>query len=306
MYFSIAFVLFALLLVFVLATGRRRWAIKKVYSMCCREKCELLNDLIAPFGYLYIECQDIISSRNDAWQRDMGYTSLFDRMAAHFHMVFDALPVYFNYRGRTWLIEFWKGQYGINTGAEIGIYYADRILSEEELSTFLFQAVEDKDMLPLSFELTRYRSDDCLASVSKKTWWLTAFCMGRFSQPWELDMNSFLHFPDSEMRCQFVCGLQQAGLSKEHIRICGNRVYVRYCGAGQQNYGFFTRLLRSLSQFSNRIFCRLYLLITRPFTLTLDRLLYLYFLLPFAFRRMLTLRRYRRSAGCRPGNRNRT
>ena len=183
MYFSIAFVLFALLLVFVLATGRRRWAIKKVYSMCCREKCELLNDLIAPFGYLYIECQDIISSRNDAWQRDMGYTSLFDRMAAHFHMVFDALPVYFNYRGRTWLIEFWKGQYGINTGAEIGIYYADRILSEEELSTFLFQAVEDKDMLPLSFELTRYRSDDCLASVSKKTWWLTAFCMGRFSQP---------------------------------------------------------------------------------------------------------------------------
>lgn len=306
MYFSIAFVLFALLLVFVLATGRRRWAIKKVYSMCCREKCTLLNDLIAPFGYLYIECQDIISSRNDAWQRDMGYTSLFDRMAAHFHMVFDALPVYFNYRGRTWLIEFWKGQYGINTGAEIGVYYADRILSKEELSTFLFQAVEDKDMLPLSFELTRYRSDDCLASVSKKTWWLTAFCMGRFSQPWELDMNSFLHFPDSEMRCQFVCGLQQAGLSKEHIRICGNRVNVRYCGAGQQNYGFFTRLLRSLSQLSNRIFCRLYLLITRPFTLTLDRLLYLYFLLPFAFRRMLTLRRYRRPAGCRPGNRNRT
>lgn len=267
--------------------------------MCCKEKCELLDELIAPFGYCYIECQDIISSRNDAWQRDMGYTSFFDRMAVYFNMVFDALPVYFDYKGRTWLIEFWKGQYGINTGAEIGIYYADRILSEEELSDYLFQVVEDKDMLPLSLELTDNRSNDPLACVSKKTWWLTAFCMGRFSRPRELNLDSSLHFPNCEMRCQFVQGLQQAGLSKEHVRICGNMVYVRYCGKDKCDYGFFTRLLRRLSQFSNRIFCKLYLLLTRPFTLTLDRLLYLYFLLPFAFRRMLTLRRYRRLSGCR-------
>lgn len=319
MYFSIAFVIFAFLLVFVLATGRRRWAIKKIYSMCCEEKCALLNDLIAPFGYCYIECQDIISSRNDAWQRDMGYTYLFDRMAAYFNMVLDSLPVYFNYEGRTWLIEFWKGQYGINTGAEIGVYYADRVLPGEELKSFLFQAVEDNDMLPLSFELSRTGSDGCpcsggqtscpshfphcrenapLASVSKKTWWLTAFCMGRFSQPWELSMNSSLHFPNCEMRCQFVQGLQQAGLSKEHFRICGNTVHVRYDGEMKKYYGCFTRLSRGLAQLSNRIFSWLYLLITRPFTLTLDRLLYLYFLLPFAFRRMVTLRRYRRCAKC--------
>ena len=43
-------------------------------------------------------------------------------MAPRFQMVFDALPVYFDYQKKTWLIEFWKGQYGINTGAEIGIY----------------------------------------------------------------------------------------------------------------------------------------------------------------------------------------
>ena len=151
MYFSIVFVIFAFLLVFVLSSCRRRWAIKKVYSMCCAEKCRLLNTLIEPFGYCYIECQDIISSRNDAWQRSMGYTSLFDHAASHFNMVFDCLPVYFNYRNRTWLIEFWKGQYGINTGAEIGIYYADRIVPEKEIPFTLFQAVEDKDMLPFSF-----------------------------------------------------------------------------------------------------------------------------------------------------------
>ena len=60
-----------------------------------------------------------------------------------FQMVFDALPIYFDYRGRTWLIELWKGQYGINTGAELGIYHADKILSESEYKTALFTAAED-------------------------------------------------------------------------------------------------------------------------------------------------------------------
>jgi len=309
MYFSIVFVIFALLLVFIFATCRRRWAVKKVYSMCCKEKCTLLNGLIAPFGYCYIECQDIISSRNDAWQRDMGYTSLFDHMAPHFNMVFDCLPVYFDYGDRTWLIEFWKGQYGINTGAEIGVYYADRLLSEEETGTFLFKTVEDQDMLPLYFELTKGWSAGCpctakpplcntnqgdhlLASVSKRTWWLTAFCMGRFSRPEELYMNSSIHFPDCEMRCQFMKGLQQAGLSKEYVRICGNTVHILYGGVDGQKYGFFALLKRKLSQVYNRVLCRIYLLLTHPFTLTLDRLLYLYFLLPFIFRKTLSPCRY--------------
>ena len=33
-------------------------------------------------------------------------------------MVFETLPVYFDYAGKTWLIQIWKGQYGICTGCE--------------------------------------------------------------------------------------------------------------------------------------------------------------------------------------------
>lgn len=291
MYFSISIVIFALLLVFVFATGRRRNAMKKVCSMTCQEKCRLLDDLLAPFGYCYLECQDIISTRIDAWQRNMGYTALFDRAASHFNMVLDSLAVYFPYRDKTWLIEFWKGQYGINTGAEVGIYHSDQLLADEELRIALFQAADDQEMLPLSFEL----AGKCpLASVAKTTWWLTAFCMGQFSDPGELSMNISIRFPDCEMRCSFVNALHHAGMSKDHIRVCGNMVHISFCGAQGKKYGFFERLSRRLSQFSNRLFCRVFLLITMPFTTTLDRLLYLYFLLPFAFRRTITPRRYRR------------
>ena len=78
--------------------------------MSTRAKCHLLDELLEPFGFRYMASQDIITSRIDAFQRKLGYCTLYDKTALTFHMVFDALPVYFNYHGRTWLIEFGKGQ----------------------------------------------------------------------------------------------------------------------------------------------------------------------------------------------------
>lgn len=290
MYFSIGIVLFALLLFFILGTCRKRAAIKKVCSMSSKEKCELLSSLIAPLGYCYNDQEDIISSRNDAWQREMGYTALFDSAAASFNMVFDYLPVHFSFQDRTWLIEFWKGQYGINTGAEIGIYYADRILLPGEIPTAHFQAVDDQDMLPMSFCL--HQNQKPLAKVHKRTWWLTAFCMGQFSDPGRLDLNAVLTFPDRDMMRCFLNALWETGFDRQSVRICGNELQICFCGPSDRHYGWFARLQRRWAQFWNRIFCKIYLRITAPFCATVDRLLYLYYLLPFAFRRMLAPRKY--------------
>lgn len=297
MYFSIAIIIFLLLFLLISTTCRRRWAIKKVCSMSCSDKCKLFSSLIAPFGYCYDQTQDIVSSRNDAWQRETGYTSLFDRAASLFHMVFDCLPIYFNYGGRTWLIELWKGQYGINTGAETGIYYADRILSEDELSAAHFQAVEDCNMLPVSMFLSK--NDQLLARVAKKTWWLTVFCMGVFSRPSQLFLTASICFPNCDMMHSFLNALHKTGIPQESIQVCGLKVCFLYGGHTGQTYCFWQRIIRAWSQFWNRFFCKVYLFITRYFTLTIDRLLYLYYLLPFAFRRILRPRKYCRKKSCR-------
>ncbi|GFI46816.1 hypothetical protein IMSAGC019_02136 [Lachnospiraceae bacterium] len=298
MYFSIGIVIIALLAVFLFARKRRRQAIKKVCSMTSIEKCELLNSLIEPFGYCYDKCQDIISSRNDAWQREIGYTALFDRAAAHFHMVFDHLPVYFPYQGRTWLIELWKGQYGINTGGEVGIYYAGSLLTEKELPTAHFDAVTDRDMLPVTMKLLK--NGNTLANISRKTWWLTGFCMGLFSQPGQLCLEVSIHFPDCEMLRSFTQALCREGFPKQALRTCGTVAYLHYGGVQNRKYSFCQRISRKWAQFTNRLFCRVYLRITGCFCLTVDRLLYLYYLLPRAFRRMLSPRRFgRHKCKCR-------
>ena len=297
MYLSIGFLLLALVLCVLLGFTRRRSAIKKVCSMSSCDKCELLSSLIAPFGYCYDNHQDIISSRIDAWQREIGYTALFDRAAASFNMVFDYLPVYFTWQERTWLIEFWKGQYGINTGAEIGVYHADRVLLPGEYSTAVFDAASDHEMLLMSFGLVK--GHDRMAELSKRTWGLTAFCMGRFSKPEQLCLKAAIRFPDRDMMHSFLNALYETGVDRNDVSVCGCELQICFCGPQERHYGWFARLQRKWAQFWNRIFCKVYLWTTAPFCATIDRLLYLYYLLPFVFRKMLAPRKYKGCKKCK-------
>lgn len=292
------FFLFFLLLI-VLCLGlffwRRHRAMKKIRCMTCCEKQRLLDTILEPFGYFYESKQDLVSTRNDAWQRQAGYTALFDKAALSFHMVFDALPVYFDYQGRTWLIEIWKGQYGINAGAEVGVYYADRLLEPEEYTTARFQAAADNDRLPVTFSL--FRKETLLATMSGNTWWLTAFMVGMYIDPAQLSMEITIRFPSLEMQRRFLEALSRLHQENKTLRYAcccqGLGVHICYscgCPASPICPERITRLRRlriRWTQLCNRFFCRLYCRITRPFTCTLDRILYLYELLPFILRRIL-------------------
>lgn len=260
------------------------------------EKCRILEDLIEPFGYSYVLSQDIFTSRIDAWQRKFGYCHLYDEAASHFNMIFDCLPVYFNYGGRTWMIELWKGQYGINTGCEIGVYYADRILQEDELNHELFQCADNENMLKMHFDL--YRCGEDLAHLCKVHWWLTAFSMGCFSRPSDLTMKASITLHNEDMADAFVCGLIKAGYDPKNIRVCCSTVSFTFAGS-QPVCGIFKRLRIRIAQCMNRFWCKVYLFVTRPFQLSIDRILYLYYYLPFAFRKMLHIRKYKKIKGKR-------
>lgn len=156
LYFGIpiVFLLFITILVIVFHC-RKKYAIRKVCSMCPEEKKELLDTMAGPLGYCYDPCQDIFISTVDAPQKIFGYTTFYDLSAPYFNMVFDYETFYFDYRGRTWLIEIWKGQYGINTGCEIGVYYADEIIPPEKYGVTVFKAVSEQDMLEFGMKLNR-------------------------------------------------------------------------------------------------------------------------------------------------------
>ncbi|MCI8318045.1 MAG: DUF4474 domain-containing protein [Lachnospiraceae bacterium] len=298
-------ILFALCVLFyVMNHCRKRHIIRKICCMSDAEKCCLLNELAQPFGFEYLPDQDIFTSTYDSWQKEFGYCAAFDDAAVHFNMVFDCEPVYFDYNDRTWLIEFWKGQYGINTGAEIGVYRANSLLLPSQYSTALFHGVPSEEMLGLRMELQR--KNQKLFSIERIHWWLTGFRMGAYSEPEDLELQAVITFPNEEMLQRFAEAVHRKGCHE--VQTCGCRCSLtasfafdascKPCHDGKKNRLFHcliawkNRMLRRFAQWKNRIFCRLFLWITRPFTCTPDRMLYLYYFLPFAFRRMLKPRKY--------------
>lgn len=288
MYLLSGLLLLFCVIFFLLNHHRKKKILQKLCRMKTCEKVRLLNELAGPFGFSYDCKEDIMTSTLDAWQRQFGYCALFDKSAPKFHMIFDCEPVYFTCQGQTWLVELWKGQYGINTGAEIGIYQADGVIDPSDYTKTLFHSVSDSKLLSLSMEL--FRRGQKLFGIRQKHWWLTGFCMGSYSRPKELLLKCSLTFPDCCMLQSFVKGMLRAGYDRHELSVCN--LTVSFCfSAPKTMHPKTCRLLVWWSCLQNRLFCRLYCLITRPCSCTLDRILYLYYYLPAAFRRMLRLKR---------------
>lgn len=297
MYFTflIPALLIVVLVLLVVFHCKKKRLIKKICRLSMCDKCRFLNELVEPLGYWYDLRQDIFTSTPDAWQKYYGYGAIYDKLAPYGSMVFDSLPIYFDYDGKTWLIECWKGQYGINTGSELGVYRADGIIPPHKRKTTIFSAVPEEEYLDMRTELIREGKP--IASLCGTHWWLTIFFMGLFSRPDELSLHISIRFPDLEMRDAFLDALLDRGYDPESICTCYGTVIFRFDDRCRKRH-----LLRALYchyvQLKNRLFCCLYQFITRPFTNTCDKLLYLYFYLPFAFRRMLRLKRFRKRRRC--------
>ena len=292
MYFFFLFLLLLVLCGSLFFYRRKKKACQRICNMNPCEKCKKIEELITPFGYCYNYKQDIFSTTIDAWQRDFGYTEAYNRYAPRFNMIFDREPIYFDYQERTWLIQFWKGQYGINTGGEVGIYYSDSIVPPALRNLTLFHSVQNSEMLPISIHLIK--GDCTIGIMRKKHWWLTVFSLGEYSEPSELSLNVSISFPNKEMLNAFVTALLEKGYQREALSICGTKVHFIYDTCSTCSLPIFSRLLCRFSQWKNRNFCRLYLWATKPFSSSLDQVLCLYYCLPFAFRRLFHIKRYKK------------
>lgn len=290
MYLLFGCIFAIVLLSFLFCHYRRKRAYKKLCAMTCEEKFQTLEAVITPFGYCYDPAQDCFSTTIDAPQREFGYTALFDHYAPRFGMVFDCLPVYFDYRERTWLIELWKGQYGINAGCEAGVYKADGLVASVSRKTALFHSAEDGEMLPMSIRL--YHRGNLLCERCGRHWWLTAFCMGTYCDPRDLEVQAALTFPNSEMMHAFVGALRERG--DVEYAFCGLQVQILFRSGVCCRQTWLRRWRCRYTQWKNKICCKLFVCVTKPFLSGMDRLLYLYFCLPRLLRRMFCLKKRER------------
>ncbi|WP_034863188.1 DUF4474 domain-containing protein [Ruminiclostridium cellobioparum] len=187
-----------------------------------------IDELIGTAGYAYNQTNDLFFSTMYAWQRSMGYCRLYDEAAAPLGMIIDSEPIRFSYAGRRWLIEFWKGQYGMTTGCELGVYssqWPDLNIPGVFDGTF-YTCASNEDRLYMGFVL--YKNGEELFNRKGRHWWLTAFKLGEYSEPSELSMDVYITLKSRGMRDAFLKALQRAGYKEGDYEVRKNTVALFY------------------------------------------------------------------------------
>lgn len=231
-----------------------------------------LNEILQPYGFAYSPEKDLFYSITYGWQRDFGYCQLYDEMSAPLCMIIDCEPIRFNYGGKKWLIELWKGQYGMTTGCEIGIYNTDGPTLDIPgfFNGTFYQSASEEDFLPIT--ITLRKKDKVLFSRTDEHWWITGFVLGEFSNPSDLILDIQITLKDTKMCELFVDELIDIGYERENLQISDSTVSFTF------NKPFtkqpFTRipLTETLMQKYNKQNCEAYQLLTKNVTNTLDKL----------------------------------
>ena len=237
------------------------------------EKEELLNRLIFPYGFAYDAESDTFFGREDGWQKEYGYHPFYDKSALAMGMVIDCEPIVFSCREKEYMIELWKGQYGICAGGEIGFY-------QKEGGNF---RAMDKSEIP-STETELLHGEEILFCRSDRSWWVTGFCLGRFCPPVELEMSVSFYFIDYCMAESFAKAVEEKGYPGytwwrygNHITLFFDRPYSRQPVLRQS-------VRYRLWLFKLRWFCRIFSWFTGNYDNSGDKILYLSEKLPWLFR----------------------
>ncbi len=161
-------------------------------------------------GYLFDSDGNFFFTSDDPWQRNFGYNEAFDTAAPFVSIYMDTMRLKFRYEGKDWMIQFWKGQYGLAfVGAEIGVYTkpVDRTVEH-------YDAASDEDALYMS--MTGYRDDQIIfAREYTKYWWCTGFVPGqlkKFSDRSEIAVKCRITAKDENMLNSIVSQLKANNL----------------------------------------------------------------------------------------------
>jgi hypothetical protein len=194
----------------------------------------------------------------DAWQRKYGYCRLYDEAAAPLSMIIDCEPIHFTYGNKKWLIELWKGQYGMTTGCEIGVYIADGpdLNIPNVFDGTFYRSARDEDRLPMSFILRK--NNKVLFRRSGLHWWLTGFALGEFSEPSELTMEAAITLKDQQMRRAFVKGLSELGYAPRELSVLNNTVRLTFSVPRSDQPYSRSGAISAINQRKNKFFCMEY------------------------------------------------
>ncbi|MBQ6268020.1 MAG: DUF4474 domain-containing protein [Clostridia bacterium] len=199
--------------------------VKGGFTVCVVTRSNFVKDYLdrnQVLSYRYSYIDDYYYADNvNSWQRNFGYAKYYDLIAPYLLLEYDYIRVFFTYEDKDWMVQCWKGQYGlVFYGAECGIY--NKPHSDEADTAFTtYRCPDESDWIDMG--MTMYHADTSgnyqreLTCDYGRYWWCTGFKPGhlRKQEPAnELRTEHRLTFKDEEMARLFAAGLADCGFKE--------------------------------------------------------------------------------------------
>lgn len=198
-------------------TGIKEEPVKDIQDLLFASDPNTASEVLEKAGFAYDEAQGIFYTPLYPWQRYFGYNVGFDMAAPLTGMIFDTKRIEFEYKGKEWMVQLWKGQYGITAGAEIGLYNRD---PEKVMQ---YDCADDEDLIEMQFDF--YNQGEYVFSRGpEKHWWLTGFKVFHMGIPFTITLDMTLKFTDNEMATAFLHALKK----QQYTDILNPIKYKRY------------------------------------------------------------------------------
>mgnify|MGYP003466778195 CR=1 FL=1 len=156
----------------------------------------------------------------ECWQKNFGFNEVYDNFAPLSMMYYDTVRTTFEYGGQEWLIQMWKGQYGmVFVGGEVGIY--TRPLGSSG-SHFVCADKDDWLNMEMAFMWDEYSDGNYRAIFNRdytKYWWCTGFVVGFPNGSLRKTLTEFrlvthITFKDTEMAIAFCDAFEANGFTR--------------------------------------------------------------------------------------------
>lgn len=199
---------------------------------------DLLEDQqILSYQYSYVD-DYYYTNDKEAWQYNFGFGKIYDIASPYLLLEYDYIRVFFTYAGKDWMLQMWKGQYGmIFYGGEIGIY--NRPHTDDGMSEWtFFNCPAEEDWLNMEMTLWHQEIDGTwtreFTREYEKYWWCTGFKNGHLRQEEpadELRLEGRITFLDEEMTHLVADGLRECGFKDASAKnsIGLDEIYVDGC-----------------------------------------------------------------------------
>ncbi len=196
---------------------------------------------VLSYQYSYVD-DYYYTNDKDAWQYHFGFGKIYDFVSPYILLEYDYIRIFFTYENKDWMIQMWKGQYGmVFFGGEIGVY--NREHKEEGYGEWaMYACAPEEDWLAM--EMTLYWQEEINGEYVRqftreydKYWWCTGFKNGhiRVEEPAdELRLEARITFKDETMRELFTQGLEECGFVKRESK--GEVGLDEFCSDGKDVY----------------------------------------------------------------------